>query len=497
MRYIFFVLLMLTSHYSMAQGKFNKNFNNDLDQYIEKGMEDWNILGLAICIIKDGKVIKEKGYGLNSINDTTRVNTNTLFMVGSVTKTFVATSLVKALYDKGYSIDNIFEDFLPDYKIPNTSSLKKLKIRQILSHQTGFRRGQDDFFKFDTDFTNKETIEKVWSLKPKNAKGIFGYHNTGYLVAGEIIEAITGSSWNEYLKKEILIPLEMDDSGTHLEEFLKTKNKAVGHILKDGNIMTTEYTNLKNQASGSLYSTVDDMKNWLLMQANYGKFKNNIIIDSILISKTRVPEVSRFKGSKNIVQASDYGLGWYINQYEKLKTIDHGGSLPGFTSLIAIIPEINVGYVILSNRDNDIFPTLLSYEIINYFSGHSMRYFSEKYKKYYESNPKKINEEKILASDLNFLKANLGLYKNNIYGTIELKNENNTITVHFEHHPKVTGSLKYKIKNEYVFKLSSEMLDNASICFKKGEKGIVNLELSLSSESDKDRQIFFFKKFLK
>ncbi|MFK7001515.1 serine hydrolase domain-containing protein [Flavobacterium oreochromis] len=469
-------------------------FEGNFNKYIESGMLDWKIPGLAVCVIKDGKVIKEECYGRISINDSTKINTNTVFMLGSVTKQFAAISLLKCLKDKGYDLDNKFSDILSNYNTLDTSKVNKLEIRKILSHQTGYTRGQDDFFKFDSDFSNKELIEKVYSLKPKNKINEFGYHNTGYVVTEEMIKTLTGLSWNTYLKQIILSPLNMDRSGTILGDFIKIQNKAKAHTIKDGKTIEIPYTDLKDRASGSLYSSINDMKKWLSMQLNYGSFQDKIVIDSSLIAETRTPQVTIFENANRTVKTSEYGLGWYINKYSKLKVIEHSGNLPGFSSITVLIPELKIGYVIVANVDDAKFPNILSYDLINYFSDYPFRNYNAIYKDYFKNNVKEEIKIKLTKNDLKFLKYNLGTYKNNVYGNLKLKEENDNITISFEHHPKVLGTVGYKLKNQYIFELNSEIFGKAFINFKKNKKGLLYLELSLQSTNEENHQTFIFKK---
>lgn len=492
MRFLLLLVLISGSLYSQDnQIVFGKY---DIDSYITNSMSEWKTPGLTICIIKDGKVIKEQAYGLVSMNDTVKINNNTLFMIGSITKTFVATSLLVALNDRKLNVESPIGFFLKNYHTSYTSGLKKTTIRELLSHQTGYQRGQDDFFKFDSNFSNKELIEKVWSLKQKNKKHQFGYNNTGYVVAGEIIETITKENWFDYIKYKILTPLSMNDTGTSLNLFLKSKNKALAHKIENDTLKIIPYSDLKGYASGSIYSTIDDMKKWLMLQMDYGKFLNEEVIDSSLIQETRKPEVLIKENKKGTIVKSEYGMGWYINNYLGTKVIEHTGSLPGFTSIISILPEKNIGYVILSNQSDSNLPLILSYDLINYFSGNSFKNYSNLYKEFFKNKIKHVKKSKMTNDDCTTLSNNIGMYNNEIYGNIELREENNDIVIYFEHHPKMKGVIDGKQGNLFVFKLNSDSLSNAFMTLNGGETKVKTLTLSFSKEFDEHLQTFTFKK---
>ena len=213
MKKIAFILFALVAFKIMhAQPEF---VIDSLDSYINEGMKDWDIPGLAICIVKDGKVVVMKGFGVRDLQSKQPVDENTLFMIASNSKLFTATSLAQLEFDKKLSLDDKITKYFPNYKVydPNTTQL--VTIRDMLAHHLGTKTFQGDFTFWNSGLTREQIINKMQYLKPsQNFRQSYGYCNSCFLTAGQIIPIVSGKPWEVYVYDSILQPLEMTNTHT-------------------------------------------------------------------------------------------------------------------------------------------------------------------------------------------------------------------------------------------------------------------------------------------
>ena len=191
-----------------AQPTFIKD---SLDAYVQKALTDWHIPGVAVCVVKDGKIEVMKGYGVAEWGTDKKVDSNTLFGIGSNTKAFTATALAMLDAEKKLSLDDKVQKWLPDFKLYDPWVAKEAIVRDLLCHRLGFETFQGDFMFFDSDLTKEEVREKLSRLKPKYGfRSKWGYTNAAFLTAGEIIPKVTGKTWSQFVKERIFMPLGMN-----------------------------------------------------------------------------------------------------------------------------------------------------------------------------------------------------------------------------------------------------------------------------------------------
>ena len=207
--FIFSFLIFACLH---AQPSFIKD---SLDSYINKGMKDWNIPGLAIVIVKDGKVVVMKGYGVRNIETKEPVDENTLFMIASNSKLFTATSLAQLEYDQKLSLDDKITKYFPWYKAYDSNTTNLVTVRDMLSHHLGTKTFQGDFTFWNSLYSRDSIMYKMRLLKPiGNFRQQWGYCNSCFLTAGQVIEKVTGKPWEVYVYDSIVEPLGMTNTHT-------------------------------------------------------------------------------------------------------------------------------------------------------------------------------------------------------------------------------------------------------------------------------------------
>src|ERR1700761_4959002 len=286
---VLFAITIVTS-LSKAQGVNRSKFIPDsLDNYVNRALTNWRIPGAAVCIVKDGKVVMMKGYGIKELGLNGRVDENTLFMIGSNTKAFTANALAMLQDEKKLSLDDHVSKYIPNFTLDNKAAGEQVIIRDLLCHRLGFKTFQGDFTFYNTNLTRQQIIEKLGHMKasyPFRTK--WGYTNSAFLTAGEIIPRVTGKPWEVFIRDNIFAPLGMSNTLALTIDMPKSLNRSVPHTLVDGRLAAIPYGQLDGLApAASICSSVNDMSKWVLALLNNGKVGSRQVIPFAAIQATR------------------------------------------------------------------------------------------------------------------------------------------------------------------------------------------------------------------
>ncbi|MFI5154404.1 MAG: serine hydrolase [Chitinophagales bacterium] len=454
-RKIFLVALFFLglSNLVSAQGGRQGFIRDSLDNYIEKGMADWQIPGLAVCIIKDGQILLMKGYGTKELGGTDKVDTNTLFMIGSNTKAFTATSMVLLDYEKKLSLDDKVTKWIPSFKLENKAAGEQAIIRDLLCHRIGFMTFQGDFTYWTSNLTRNQVIEKMGHIKavyPFRTR--YGYTNAAFLTAGQIIPEVTGMSWEDFIRKRFFAPLGMTGSLALSKEILNAGNKAVPHTLADGQLIKIPYNDIDNLApAGSISSSASDLSKWIRCQLNDGKWNGQQVFPAAVIAETRKPHtiVGDYPPQFNEGHFESYGLGFFLEEYMGRKIVSHTGGVDGFVTSITMVPEEKLGIIVLSNTDQNYLFEELKWEILDAmlglpyrnYSGVALKTFKERSNKDEMENKAKMDTVAMRLKTNLPLPAYEGNYANDVYGNMKVVTEDGELRMKFSHHPNMYAKL--------------------------------------------------------
>ena len=426
---------------------------DSLDNYINRAMQDWEIPGLSLAIVKNGKLVMAKGYGVKEMGGTDKVDENTLFMIGSNSKAFTATALATLDAENKLSLEDKVTKWIPSFKLENKAAGEQAIVRDLLCHRIGFMTFQGDFTYWTSNLTRKEVIEKMSHIKavyPFRTK--WGYTNAAFLTAGEIIPAVTGKSWEDYIKEKIFTPLGMNNSLALSKDFPNAPNKSVPYTLVDGKIARIPYCYIDNLApAGSIGSSASDMSKWVMMQLGNGKYEGKEVIPQKAIQSIRYPNSIMGNGSTlfNKSNFTLYGLGLELQDYEGKRIVSHTGGVNGYVSSVTMVPSDKLGIVILTNTDQNALYEALKWEILDAYLGLPYRNYSKNYLDYSKGQRNKdIATEKKLIDSIGLklptglpLTAYTGDYSNEVYGKMKVVLENNELRMRFEHHPTMYAKL--------------------------------------------------------
>jgi len=432
-----------------------KFITDSIDSYINKAMTNWRIPGAAVCIVKDGKVVLMRSYGVKELGLPGKVDNNTLFMIGSNTKAFTATALAMLQEQHKLSLDDKVTKYLPDFKLADKPSTEQLAIRDLLCHRLGFETFEGDFTFYNTDLTRQQIMQKLGIMKPLYPfRTHWGYTNSAFLTAGEIIPKVTGQPWETFVKNAIFAPLGMSNTIALTKDFPLSTNKTAPHTIVDGRLMAIPYCQIDALApAGAIGSSISDMSKWVLALLDNGSVGNRQIIPAAAIQATRQPQdiVGTAHHLSGYTNYELYGLGWFLQDYNNHRIVMHDGGVNGYVTSVTLVPQDKLGIVVLTNTDQNDFFDALRWEIMDaYFRMPFVDYSEKMLVRYKAAREEDMLRDRRLRDSVALMpkpalsiKDYTGKYYNELYGNMTVtKGENNDLEMHFEHHPRMYARLQ-------------------------------------------------------
>lgn len=466
---------------SVARGQNidrSKFISDSLDNYINRALTNWRIPGAAVCIVKDNKVVMMKGYGIKELGLNNKVDENTLFMIGSNTKAFTATALAMLQTQGKLSLDDKVTKYIPEFKLENRLAAEETIIRDLLCHRIGFRTFQGDFTFYNTDLTREQVIQKMSLVKaayPFRTK--WGYTNSAFLAAGQVIPKVTGKAWEIYLRENIFAPLGMMNTLALTADITKSINRTVPHTLVNGQLTAIPYCQIDGLApAGAISSSVNDMSKWVLAQLNDGKVGQRQVIPPAAIEATRQPQdyVGSITYPTGEMSYELYGLGWFLQNYGNRQIVSHTGGVNGYVSSVTMIPKEHLGIIILTNTDANSFYEAMKWDIIDAYLKHPFRDYNKRYLSNFKARQQadylkdqKLRDTVALNRPPALLPAQYaGKYVNELYGTMTVsQGMGNDLEMRFEHHPKMYAHLQPLGGNRFYVTFSDPVLGKAIFPF--------------------------------
>ena len=326
-----------------------------IDSIAQRALSLFQVPGLAIGIVKDGKLIYSKGFGVRSLKTGQPVTPTTLFGIASNTKAFTAAALGLLVDEGKLNWDDKVSKYIPEFQMYEPYATREMTVLDLLCHRSGLATGAGDLMHDpdSTDFTVNDIIHNLRYIKPAYSfRSTFAYDNNLYLVAGEVIARVSGMRWEDFVEQHLLQPLQMSSSSASYEGSRLSANIIDPHNkIGDSMRVVTRYTSTKDDAAGGIYSNVVDMAKWVSMLLNEGKpILSAQTMHQLWSPQTIVPV--RKEGIDHIHFAA-YGLGWFIVDIRGYRQIIHTGQDVGMVSEISLIPELGLGIIVLTNNESN------------------------------------------------------------------------------------------------------------------------------------------------
>ncbi len=322
-----------------------------VDDVIRKAMADWGVPGLAIGVVRQGEPLMARGYGSREVAGRTPVTSGTLFAIGSVTKTFTATSLAQLVDAHALAWDAPVRDYLPEFCLFDPVATQQATIRDLLSHRVGLP--SHDAIWYGEGPALSDIMECLRHVQPEAPfRSSWRYQNMTFAVAGLVASRIAGVRWEKTIGHQILEPLAMNRTGFVTEECLPTGDLASPHIAPKGKPSAVALRTMRDGVGpvGSMVSCVDDMLAFVAMHLNQGMHDGKLVVTPESIREMQSPQiVIRARDLPPEFGVLSYGLGFYVSSYRGQWLVEHNGTFDGYAAFLSLLPSQSIGAVVLTN----------------------------------------------------------------------------------------------------------------------------------------------------
>ena len=451
-----FLLLLLLAATALVPSVAAQDVEQ-LDSYIAEAHRTWPVPGMAVAIVKDGEVVLARGYGVLSLDDPTAVDEHTLFAIASNSKAFTSAALAILVDEGKLAWDDRVIDYLPYLQLYDEYVTADIRIHDLLSHRSGYGTYSGDLLWYLTDYSAEEVLRRIRYLPPTgDFRASYRYSNLMFIAAGEVIAAVSGQSWAEFVQQRILDPLAMSRTLTSTSQLMVTDNVAQPHGLVDGQTHQFQWRGWDAAAAAAgVISSVDDMTAWLQLQLDRG-----IVETDTIFSPERSREMWTPYNSFRVSTGSEsrwpsvhfrgYGLGWSLMDYRGRKVASHGGAFDGMYSRVALVPEENLGVVILTNSMTWI-STALTYQILDaYLGGDGFDWSADylprfqEYRAEFEASQRHAEEHQVSGTTPSVpLEEYAGTYGGDLYGDATVAVADGHLVLQFLPAAELVGDLKH------------------------------------------------------
>jgi CubicO group peptidase (beta-lactamase class C family) len=323
-------------------------------------MRTFDVPGLSMAIVHEGRVVLARGYGVREQGKPDPVDEHTVFAIASNTKAFVTTALGLLVAEGKLDWDDRVVDRLPGFRTWDEFTTHDLRIRDLVCHRSGLATWAGDLAWIGSKIDTPElmaSLPKVPASSPLRAR--YGYTNLMFVVAGEVIRAVTGSPWETVVRERLLAPLEMKRTTVSVTELADQQNVAAPHMWQGKQQIVVPYLNVDvASAAGSLNSSAADMARWVQLQLGNGRLDDRQIVPAEVVAALRVPHTPIAVPKDDPLGPTRhflaYGLGWFLYDYHGRLVVTHSGGLPGMRSRVGLVPEADLGVVVLTNSESPI-----------------------------------------------------------------------------------------------------------------------------------------------
>jgi CubicO group peptidase (beta-lactamase class C family) len=465
----------------------------DLDAYVASSMKTFDVPGMAVAIVKDGRILVAKGYGVRKLGEPTAVDEFTTFGIGSNTKAFTTAALATLVDEGKLSWDDPVYQRLPGFVMYDPYVSHEMTIRDLLTHRSGMGLGEGDLlFWPHSTYSREDVIYRLRFMKPQSSfRSHYAYDNLLYMTAGQIIPAVIGTSWDDYVRQHIFAPLGMSHTTLSTTVYKPGGDYAYPHSRVDGKLQVIPFEDLDNAApAGAINSCAADMAKWVQLQLNRGKYVDH---DGRLFSEQRSREMwtaqtilpigdlpAPLAGLK--ANFADYALGWGLRDYHGRKLVGHTGGVGGFVSRVMLVPEENLGVVILTNaEEGGAFDSIL-YHVLDYYFHLPPTDWIAGFKAVKDQDEKEAAETMKKAAagrDANSnpslaLEKYAGVYNDAWYGPITIRMENGGLVMSFDHTPGMIGDLQHWQYDTFKAHWRVRTIEDAFVTFSLNPDGSID-----------------------
>ena len=424
-----------------------------LDDYYASMVEDWDVPSVSIGIVKDGELIFSGNYGVLEEGKDAGPDNNTLYAIASNSKAFTSAIIGMLVQEGKLDWNDKVKKYLPYFELYDPWVSNEVTVRDLLCHRVGLGTFSGDVIWYKSDLTAEEIIRRVRYLpKAFDFRSGYGYSNVMYVTAGELIREITGKTWSENVKERILEPLGMDRIITSPNGLEAKGNFATPHAREHETNIPIAWVDWETVgAMGGIISSIEDVSKWMIFNLDHGILGN----DTLLTKETRnmvwtphnnfrVDHTTKNDFNRHF---SAYGLGWGLSDYQGHLRVGHTGAYDGMITAVTLIPDENLGVVVLTNGMKSPYMAA-TYYAIDKFLGIETRDWSTEYLE--RTNSRQRDDTRISSRKEKRvpdtrpaveLEEYTGVYFSDIYGEIKISLDSDQLRMEFEHSPYLSATL--------------------------------------------------------
>ncbi|MFV0341160.1 MAG: serine hydrolase [Parachlamydiaceae bacterium] len=400
----------------------------EFDRWIEQERIKSKVPGLGVAVVKGNQVLLLKGYGVSSVDGDAKVDENTHFQLASVSKTFTAATIAVLVDKELLQWDKPISEVYPNMVLNDYYATRYATAKDLLAHRSGLPAFKGDLLG-QSGYSPAKIVQRIRYMEPETSfreKAL--YSNVGFFLAGEVAGSLLKMPWVDVCKEKLLIPLDMSRSGFY--PLMEEKNSSACHAKVEGKIQHISCDpSLTFAAAGGIVSTASDMAHWLQMLLNKGIYNGQKILSPESVQKLFTPAMISEVGFTESapIQAQSgfsYSLGFNVYHYLNEKIVEKGGALDGIRTVITLIPEKNLGIVVLANLNLTLLPERIRAKFLELFvgpSGQDITKALDEQEKAIDTVFQKPEKPKGILPMNRPLVSYAGLYQNSLYGKFSLE----------------------------------------------------------------------------
>ncbi|MFU8783908.1 serine hydrolase [Aliidiomarina sp.] len=443
------MLLALSTQIAFASATASNNAVIEADerlaglhQHIEATRAQWDIPGVGVAVVYKDEIIHMSGYGVLQQGENANVNPDTLFGVASTSKAMTAASLAMLVDEGKLDWDDRVIDHLPWFALSDPWVTAEVRVRDLLTHRVGVGRMTGNRLQFMPTASRQQVIEQMrYHEFEAPFRSRYVYSNVMYSTAGEIIAAITGQSWDAFMAQRLFQPLNMQRSNTSITQFADgDSNIAWPHQFIDGELVKIARRNFDNVGpSASVNTSVHDMAQWMRLQLGEpGVYNGTRILSEQVMAEMHRPQIATGRNDRTEAVRA-YGFGWALDEYQGFQRSQHGGATDGFNTSLVLVPELDLGIVVITNTFSTYMHALVN-DIVDRMAELPSQDWNGEYFERYNAQYERVLAERLeieAERELNTTPSMpaeqlLGSYHDQQYGEVQVfKNENGGLSLHF------------------------------------------------------------------
>jgi CubicO group peptidase (beta-lactamase class C family) len=433
----------------------------DIDEWVARAMKTFEVPGLALTIVKDGQVVLAKGYGVRKLGEAAVVDAHTLFGIASNTKAFTAAALGLLVEEGRIRWDGRVIDYLPWFQMSDPYVTREMTVRDLLVHRSGLGLGAGDLLWWPSSTYDRHEIARRLRYIPlaTSFRSAYAYDNLLYLVAGEVIEAVSGQSWEDFMSSRILGKVGMRSSNVRHSAAARGGNLATPHALVDGRVRPiAPFDSDNTNPAGGINSCAEDMARWLTVQLDEGRLADGTPLFSPATSRELTTIVTPMPLGAVPAELKEvrpnflgYGLGFVLLDYRGKKIVTHTGGLPGYVSRVTMLPDLTLGISVLTNQESGAaYNSIVNHVLDAYLEAPQTDWIaaSQAIGRRAAESSASVEQRAAAARDAASkpslpLASYAGTYRDAWYGDVTISPAGNGLAIQFDKTPALGGMLEH------------------------------------------------------